>query len=84
MRIETLDDELVALAAFRYALGRMTYIVSSIVDFLEQNWDNLPAPSQALIHKEIQEAIDQGHAGHDCDVAQWRRLLAHPRKSTEV
>jgi hypothetical protein len=35
------DYELILLAASRYALGRKTYIVSAVVDYLEKEWNSL-------------------------------------------
>lgn len=78
MKIETDDDRLILIAAFRYALGRHSYIPSVVAGVLEQCWADLTEHDQRLIKREIAEAIERGHAGMDCDVATWRRVLELP------
>lgn len=67
-------DDLMVLAAFRYCLGRRSYIVGSCVDWLIENWDGIYDHRQNIID-EIEAAIENGYAGEECDVAQWRRIL---------
>lgn len=76
MKIETDDDRLVLISAFRYALGRHSYIPSVVAGVLEQCWADLTGHDQRLIKREIAEAIERGHAGMNYDVATWRRVLA--------
>lgn len=66
------------LCSFRYSLGRMTYIVSDCVEWLTRYWNLLPSGWKRQIHDDIRKAIEQGRAGHDCDLAQWRRVLSLP------
>jgi hypothetical protein len=66
------------LCSFRYALGRMTYITGMCADWLETWWHILPPSWQEQIQKDIRQAIASGHAGHACDVAQWKRVLQLP------
>ena len=75
MKVQNPDDALVLLAAFRYALGRQTYIVDYVVDFIVNNWDELEASDRNLIIKEILDAKDKGHIGQDCDWKSWQRVL---------
>ena len=83
MNIETDDDRLILIAAFRYALGRHSYIPSVVAGVLEQCWDDLTGRDQRLIKREIADAIERGHAGMSCDVATWRRVLALGDKNAE-
>ncbi|MFA7031919.1 MAG: hypothetical protein WC153_06695 [Candidatus Methanomethylophilaceae archaeon] len=83
MKIETDDDRLVLISAFRYALGRCSYMPSVVAGVLAQCWDDLTEHDQRMIKREIAEAIEQGHAGMDCDVATWRRVLALGDKKHE-
>ena len=83
MKIETDDDRLVLIAAFRYALGRMTYMPSVVAGVLAQCWADLTEHDQRLIKREIAEAIERGHAGMACDVATWRRVLERSGKEPE-
>jgi len=69
------DDKLVLMCAFRYALGRRTYIVSFIVNEIISNWDELPTYMQQTIHKEINEAIKYDTIGDKCDLQSWRTVL---------
>ena len=63
--------------AFRYALGRMSYITHEVADNLIEHWDELDPFAQSRIQKEIADAIDAGLAGAQVDVEQWRRVLDH-------
>ena len=69
-----LADRLIAIAAFRYALGRMTYMPSHVVDWLIANRAQLSAADRELMLREIDEAADLQRLGMDCDVATWSRL----------
>lgn len=70
-----LDERITLLCAFRYSLGRMTYVVSSVINQIIKNWNGLKDSEKSLIKKEINEAITQGHAGMNMDINQWRRIL---------
>ena len=78
MKIETDDDRLILIAAFRYALGRCSYMPSVVAGAITQCWACLTEYDQRLIKREITDAIERGHAGMDCDVATWRRVLELP------
>ena len=68
------DYELILLAAFRYALGRKTYIVGAVVDaILEKERSEFFIKT---IQGEIWQAIETGNAGMECDIRQWERLLS--------
>ncbi len=64
--------------AFRYALGRKTYVVSDVINCLEQNWSKLDYQQKAEIQGEIQTAIDEQNAGMDMDIKQWQKILDLP------
>lgn len=77
-------DDLMAIAAVRYCLGRMTYIVGECVDWLICVWPNLKPNAQIVIQRDIEEAFlrdDEDRAagreyqelGMDCDRQQWER-----------
>lgn len=61
--------------AFRYALGRRTYAVSDVVDAILKQWPAITDKTINMMKKEIEEAIDKGHAGDFCDVQEWRKIL---------
>lgn len=63
--------------AFRYALGRSTYAVDDVVTDVIRNTDELSATTKSRIKKEIDVAIEKGHAGMKCDVDNWMKLRDH-------
>jgi hypothetical protein len=78
-------DDLMAISAVRYCLGRMTYIVGYCSEWLICVWPNLKPSAQAVIKRDIEEAFsrdDEDRAegrehktlGHDCDREQWERV----------
>ena len=88
--VDTLDalsghDHLMVIAATRYCLGRMTYIVSDCADWLIKIWPLLSPRTQRIIQRDIEEAFSRDDAdreagrtykalGHDCDRHQWARV----------
>lgn len=79
------SDGLMALAAFRYCLGRMTYIVDDCERWIFANWDHFPPNVRKLIQRDVEEEFERddeararGSAhfplGHDCDRAAWERV----------
>ena len=77
------DDE-VAIWAFRYCLGRMTYVTSDCQQWLTSNWATLSDHAKNIIKRDLEEAFvrdDESrrdcrehswHAlGHDCDRKSW-------------
>lgn len=78
-------DDLMAVAAVRYCLGRMTYIVSDCADWLIEQWPNIGIRAQHVIRRDIEEAFardDEDRAegrehktlGHDCDRISWHNV----------
>ena len=68
---------LMVLAAFRYCLGRRTYIVGSCVDWLIQYWDEIDQNTKRIILQETKECLDRKEAGDACDVVRWQQLVSH-------
>jgi len=73
--LEDNDMNTLAFCAFRYGLGRKTYVVSNIVQALINNKYRIRADIKLRICTEIQEAIDLDKAGMDCDIAEWQRVV---------
>jgi hypothetical protein len=71
-------DPEITFCAFRYALGRMTYVVGDVVDYLKQNWAWMTPRYQELIHKEILQAIRDNCIGMEMDKVQWVQILDLP------
>lgn len=70
-----LDKQITLICAMRYALGRMTYVVGSVVNQLIENWDIFTIADKTKIREEIFEAINSDSAGMDMDVKQWCKIL---------
>jgi hypothetical protein len=70
------NQDILMFCAFRYALGRMTYVVGAICDIMRANWSEMSASRREMFKKEIREAIATGRAGMDMDVKEWESLLA--------
>jgi len=69
------EFDVLLFCAFRYALGRKTYIVSDVVDLIIKYKEKLNAGSIFIIKKEINKAIEQNQAGMSCDVYEWNKVL---------
>ena len=80
-------QDLMVIAAFRYCLGRMTYIAGVCADWLVDKWPDLPPHSRALIRTELDRAFaqdDEDRAtgasfkalGWDCDRREWEKVRA--------
>lgn len=78
-------DDLMAIAAVRYCLGRMTYITSDCSEWLLQQWPNIKPNARTVIQRDIDEAFarddearEAGDSykplGWDCDRAVWQKV----------
>ena len=65
------------VCAFRYALGRRSYIVAVIGEILVTHKAELSDSSKAVICRDINKAIAKNHDGMDCDSAVWRYVRDH-------
>lgn len=81
------NRDFIAVSAVRYALGRMSYIVSDTVGWLMAQRDNIGRDGWTVIKRDIEEAFkrdDEDRAdGRDCkalgmdiDRQQWERVRA--------
>jgi len=78
-------DDLMAIAAVRYCLGRQTYIVGDCADWLIDQWENISQQARTIIKRDIEEeferddeARDRGDKhkplGANCDRQEWERV----------
>ncbi len=80
---------LMIVAAFRYCLGRMTYMPSVCADWIIRHWDEFPERERIVIQRELEEAFTEDNKdradiarndgfgytlGHDCDRRAWSRV----------
>ena len=76
LKIRFDDPTLTMLCAFRYALGRRTYVTSCTVGDITKNWDELNKYHQSLIQREIDDYKElHGNLGDSCDEQQWNEIL---------
>jgi len=81
------DKELIISCALRYALGRRTYIVKTVSDYILK----IKNPSEWLIDQVIKEIDEQeknrftevNPLGDDCDVATWNNLRDKMKEKKE-
>ena len=79
IRVDLSDDTgvMFVVAAFRYALGRQSYIVSIIADILIGLVPQLAQKDRLLFVRDIDEAIARGEAGNPrIDQPYWLRVKA--------
>jgi hypothetical protein len=62
------------VCAFRYALGRSSYIAYTISDLLVRHKDKLFAQSKESILRDIKRAFDTNNYGMEMDRAVWEKL----------
>ena len=80
-------DEMMVVAAFRYCLGRRSYVVSDCVDWLIAHWEDFEKSTKDVIRHDLEWAFgedDRDRAekreykklGMDMDRRQWERVRA--------
>lgn len=71
------DEELLIKMAFRYALGRRTYVVQYIVGIILDNWDEFDSARQEQFKREIFEHEKLYGLGDYCDRNEWYKITNH-------
>ncbi|MGD9613790.1 MAG: hypothetical protein AB7H90_01185 [Alphaproteobacteria bacterium] len=74
------DEETMLLCAFRYCLGRMTYVVGDCQRWIRDRWDRLSPGMREVILRDLREALQRDAQGRqsigmDMDRRMWTRLL---------
>lgn len=72
---------LITLSAFRYALGRNSYVVGEVIEWLMQFWKEIPYETKLTIVNEIDNALMMGYGGDECDQKEWENFLEFTEKS---
>lgn len=69
------DYEHIVISAVRYALGRMTYIVNTTVEYVLKDIEENKLSKFCLVVmlRDIKTADD---LGMDCDKEQWQKLVS--------
>lgn len=72
----TTTDAIILNCAFRYALGRSTYVVSVVVEQIHRVWDTLEDSQKMGFVREITEhKVKFGKLGHACDERDWNTII---------
>lgn len=69
----TLNQDITIGCAFRYALGRMTYVVDSVASEIERQIEDISTKTLVRFRQEITEAIVASRAGMQMDVERWSK-----------
>ena len=75
--IKIRNDELgdLIICAFRYALGRKTYITNTIAELIIKYKDELSTSDTEVIKRDIKRAFDMNNYGMEMDKKEWQRVL---------
>lgn len=82
MKLEGTNDQLMAMAAHRYCMGRMSYIVGSCMEWIRGTWEQLEPNTQNVMLRDTLEWLarnDDGKHREMCypdewaDCARWMR-----------
>lgn len=74
------NEEQILICAVRYALGRMSYIVGVVAEYVSVKQPGLSKECINIIIRDIEEELERYHkCGHtlgmECDERTWVRLL---------
>lgn len=64
-------NEGIAVYAFRYALGRQTYCVKEVIDYLKEHLMLVEDWQKRRFISEIEWAIETNHYGMEMDKREW-------------
>ena len=78
-RFSQKDSEIV-FCAFRYCLGRMSYIVSTFTEYATAYVKHIWTHDLELMEKEITESDEKNCIGMNCDRRDWLKLRDAIRK----
>lgn len=77
MKLQTDDDQLMAMAAHRYCLGRSSYIVGACLDWLRDTWPQMTPNTQFVILRDTVDALAEERAGSPTiDAPGWVEAVA--------
>ena len=76
---EDVNDEILLFCAFRYALGRHSYVVGTIVKHIKNSWPDLHPINRSKYKKEIREYYSEDRRWNkdlkDYDKEEWETIL---------
>ncbi len=74
MKISKQDFDTLAFCAFRYALGRQTYVTGLVASTLILHKYDIDETTKQVIIRDIERAIKDDMAGADIDIVEWIAL----------
>ena len=73
----SVDEEMMMWCAYRYAIGRKTYVPKAVIDFVTPLISDLPTLTLENIKKEIMLNYENSFLGDsDIDKSAWLNFLA--------
>jgi len=79
------NENILLVCAFRYALGRRTYVVGVVAGEIHRNWTRLRDSDRDLIVREILEyQARYGNLGHACDEQEWMSIVERYKAEQEA
>lgn len=75
-----LMEEMILVCAVRYALGRMSYVVGEVCQYVTLHRKKLSKECINVIIRDIEDELERYHAvgqlcGMECDEWEWKKLL---------
>ena len=82
------NEEQILICAVRYALGRMSYIVGVVAEYVAVKQPELSKECINIIIRDIEEELKRYHdvgqtLGMECDERTWLRLLERLKGDVE-
>lgn len=77
---QSTNDQLMAMAAHRYCLGRASYIVGACIQWIPATWGQMSEGTRKNMIRDTQEALDKGYAGMEMDRRDWTSCLGWMRE----
>jgi len=72
---QSTEDQIMSLAAFRYCLGRKTYIVGICIGWIKKHWKQFSNNTKSVMLRDIIEAYLGNLTGMKMDTISWIELL---------
>lgn len=74
MRLDTQNDQLMAMSAVAYCIGRRSYMVQVADEWVRENFEQLDRNAKRVILRDIIRALVQYTAGSRTDEPVWASL----------
>lgn len=69
------DTGFIVLSAVRYAMGRRSYAVGLIIDWVQHFWDKLTPNDKECIARDVKRFVESNDSkGDDCDQRDWENF----------